>query len=276
MHVRLNVLLDTRDHARHLQDDPVSFVHRFVDPLDAELVGLLSSSLAFGNVKAVRASIARVLLVLGERPARTLASRSELELRASLSGFVHRIYRGADVARMLANAARLQRAHGSLGAFVERSFADHQSDLRRTMSALATELRGNAPSRGLQHLIPDPHAGSACKRLLLYFRWMVRPADGVDLGLWSLPASALVIPVDTHIHRIAQNLRLTDRQTASWRTAEEITNALKRFDASDPVKFDFALCHLGVSRDCPSHRDESRCASCTLQTVCRHWQSTAL
>ncbi len=117
--------------------------------------------------------------------------------------------------------------------------------------------------------MPDPRAGSACKRLLLYVRWMVRPADGVDLGLWPLDPSLLVIPVDTHIHRIGRNLGLTERNDASWRTAEEITAALRHLDAADPVRYDFALCHMGVSRDCPSRRDPAKCEPCVLRPVCR-------
>ncbi len=102
---------------------------------------------------------------------------------------------------------------------------------------------------------------------------MVRPADGVDLGLWPLPTSALLVPLDTHVHRIARNLGLTQRRDASFRTAEEVTAVLRGFDPADPVKYDFALCHLGVSRECPSRPDPERCARCVLRTVCVQWAS---
>jgi len=121
--------------------------------------------------------------------------------------------------------------------------------------------------------VPDPRAGSACKRLLLYVRWMVRPADGVDLGLWPLDPTRLVIPVDTHIHRIARNLGFTERNDASWRTAEEITGALRHLERSDPVRYDFALCHMGVSRDCPSRRDPAKCRPCVLRPVCKAYRA---
>ena len=100
---------------------------------------------------------------------------------------------------------------------------------------------------------------------------MIRPADGVDLGLWPIAPSELVIPVDTHIHRISRNLGLTTRRTATWATAEEITAALRNFDPEDPVKYDFALCHLGVSRDCPSRAEPQKCERCLLQDVCSVW-----
>jgi endonuclease III len=102
---------------------------------------------------------------------------------------------------------------------------------------------------------------------------MVRPADGIDLGLWPVPPSDLVIPVDTHILRISRNLGLTGRRTASWATAEEITAKLRELDPEDPVKYDFALCHLGVSRQCPSSPEHDKCARCVLQEVCGVWSA---
>jgi uncharacterized protein (TIGR02757 family) len=100
---------------------------------------------------------------------------------------------------------------------------------------------------------------------------MVRPADGVDLGLWSVPARVLLCPVDTHIHKLAKNLGFTERNDLSWRTTEEITAALARFDADDPVKYDFALCHMGMLQRCPSRRDPVRCEGCGVRPVCIRW-----
>ena len=106
---------------------------------------------------------------------------------------------------------------------------------------------------------------------MLLLRWMARPADGVDLGLWPIPTEVLLIPVDTHIHKLGKNLGLTRRNDVSWKTAEEITAALRRFDAADPVKYDFSLCHLGMLQRCPSRRDPARCEGCGVKSVCRHW-----
>ncbi|MGF1465350.1 MAG: TIGR02757 family protein [Sandaracinaceae bacterium] len=270
---RLDALLAEADLGAHRAADPVSFVHRYPDPADREVAGLVAALLAFGQVAAVRASVDRALAALGPRPARTVDTALPARLDAALRGFVHRVYRGPHLSGLLARAGAVRRAEGSLGAALAGEVAGAGGDLREGLARLSDRLRGDGAPRGLKHLVPDPRAGSACKRTLLYLRWMVRPADGVDLGLWPLSPAILLIPVDTHVLRISRNLRLTDRTDASWRTAVEITEALRRFDPEDPVKYDFALCHLGVSRACPSRRDPDKCERCVLRSACRHWRS---
>jgi uncharacterized protein (TIGR02757 family) len=271
----LDALLTTFDPAARRVEDPVSFVHRYHEAGDREVVALVAASLAFGNVKAVRASVGRVLATLGPEPARFVDHATPKELRDRLHGFVHRVYRGPDLASLLGRAGRVRRRHGSLGHAMACHLDGAGGDLREGLARFADELRGPRPGPGLAHLVSDPRAGSACKRLLLYLRWMVRPADGVDLGQWPLSPSVLLVPVDTHIHRIGRNLGLTRRATASWRAAEDITASLRRYDPEDPVKYDFALCHLGVSRDCPSQRDTGKCGRCVLRDVCGQWGATA-
>lgn len=271
---RLDALLAGSDFELSRSRDPVEFVHRYSDFRDQEVAGLIASSLAFGNAVAARRSIERVLDALGPNPADFIVGASREKLVTVLRGFVHRIYRGEHLALLLWRAAELMRAEGDLGAAFLRFYTDSQRDFREGMARFADALRGEATDRSMRHLVSDPRAGSACKRLLLYARWMVRPADGVDLGLWPIAPSDLVIPVDTHVHRISRNLGLTSRRTASWVTAEEITAALRRFDPDDPVKYDFALCHLGVSRECPSRPDPLKCAQCVLHDVCEVWTTS--
>lgn len=268
---RLDALLATSGGPARRDADPVGFVHGFSEPADQEIVGLLAAGLAFGNVTSIRRSIARVLDVLGPRPAEEVMRRRESTLRRRLDGFVHRVYRGGHVARMLSRAGAIVRREGSLGACFARHLED-TGELREALARFSDQLRGPDAERGLRHLLSDPRGGSACKRMLLYLRWMIRPADGVDLGLWPVAPAVLVIPVDTHIQKIALNLGLTERKDASWRTAEEITAALRRYDSQDPVKYDFALCHLGVSRACPSRRDEIKCGACVLRPACTRWR----
>ena len=267
----LNGLLASCDLESTRRRDPVDCVHGYDAPRDQEIAGLIAASLAFGNALAAQRSTDRVLAMLGPEPAAVVIGESRADLRKRLRGFVHRIYRGEHLASMLSGAGALCREYGTLGdAFAEFHRAGG-GDFREALARLADALRGKTQSRSLRHLVSDPRAGSACKRLVLYARWMVRPADGIDLGLWPVAPSELLIPVDTHIHRISRNLGLTRRKTASWATAEEITAALREFDPDDPVKYDFALCHLGVSRECPSRPDPVKCERCVLQDVCTVW-----
>jgi len=255
----------------------VSFVHRYESALDREIVGLVASSLAFGNVTTIRAKTGEVLARIGSSPVR--ASADLKVLQEQLRGWKHRVFRGDDVARLIFGAGELQRAHGSLGARFASDWNASGGDLRVAIGAFVTALRAAAglkkhkTRRGPSHLLPSAESKSAMKRFLLYLRWMVRPADGVDLGTWFglVPTSALIIPVDVHIHKLSRNLGLTKHKLPTWDTAVEITRALAEFDPADPVRYDFALCHMGMLQRCPSRRDEKRCEGCPVRPVCIHW-----
>lgn len=254
--------------------DPVGVVHRYGDPQDREIVGLVASAIAFGNVKTIRAKLEDLLGRLGPRPAQ--AADRPVELAARLRTWKHRVFVGQDLARLLAGARAVQRAHGSLGHLFEAELAS-KGDLRDALAAWceairrAGGLRRGGRRRGPSHLLPDPRGSSGSKRLMLYLRWMCRPADGVDLGLWNVDPARLQMPVDVHIHRLARNLGLTRRRALAWRATEEITAALARFDPGDPVGYDFSLCHMGMLQRCPSRRDARLCEGCGVQSVCIHW-----
>lgn len=258
--------------ARPIEADPVVFVHQFSDPRDQELVGLVCASFAFGNIRAAQNKIRSLLSTLleGQQTLHHALDASTLEeAKSSLRTFKHRLYTGDDVAQMLTRARILQKQHRTLGRLFIKLYQDHDENLQRTLAAFCRQLRGDPPhSRGLQHLLADPTKGSSCKRWLLYLRWMIRPKDGIDLGLWDLPTSTLMIPLDAHVFRISQNLGLTQRRTPSWKASSEITNALKQLDKDDPVRYDFSICHLGVSRNCPSRVNDKSCQQCRLKAVC--------
>jgi uncharacterized protein (TIGR02757 family) len=254
--------------------DPVGFAHRYAAAEDRELVALVAACVAFGNVKAIRAKLDDLLLRLGPHPAQ--AADDAVTLHRRLLGWKHRVFRGDDIARLLAGARAVQCAHGSLGARFQTELLARGS-LREALAAWCDAIRDagglsrESARRGPAHLLPDPRGPSGSKRLLLFLRWMVRPADGVDLGLWDVDASRLLIPVDVHIHRLARNLGFTRRRGLSWRTTEEITAALARLDPRDPASYDFSLCHMGMLQRCPSRRDPARCEGCGVKPVCIHW-----
>lgn len=277
----LDAVRDRCDVGARLSADPVSVVHRYVEVLDRELVALVASSVAFGNVKAVRSKLEEVLAVLGAHPSQ--AADDPQGLDRALSGWRHRVFRGQDIARLLVGARRVQRARGSLGAALRWHLggARDPKSLRMALATWCDEIRAaggldrKGRRRGPAHLLPDPRGASGCKRLLLLLRWMCRPNDGVDLGDWDIDPAILLIPVDVHVHRLSRNLGLTRRSAPSWATTEEVTRALARFAPGDPTGYDFSLCHLGMLQRCPSKRDESRCEGCGVKPVCIHWQDRA-
>ncbi len=289
LHVLLDDIRARADLRARRESDPVGFVHRYRTTLDRELVALLAASVAFGNVKAIRAKLAELLERIGPSPSR--AADDPETLFARLETFRHRVYQGEDLARLLVGARRVQRRAGTLGKAFARELANADARglephlaLREALGVFCDAIRGEgglprageedaSGRRGPRHLLADARAGSGAKRLHLFLRWMVRPADGIDLGLWAedVPAARLLMPVDVHIHKLARNVGLTRRKDVSFRTAVEITTALAAFDASDPTRYDFSLCHMGMLQRCPSARDPARCEGCGVKPVCRHW-----
>jgi uncharacterized protein (TIGR02757 family) len=262
-----------------VRSDPVELVHRYSDPLDVEIAGLLCASLAYGRVDLFKPRLSALLEALGPSPAGVARDANPAALLARTADFSYRMTGPRDVACLLYGAGRMLREHGSIGAFFARAYRERKS-VREALAALVDELCAadftpilgqKGPTRRLKHLLPHPSRGSACKRLNLYLRWMVRGPDGVDFGLWDVPAEALVVPLDTHVHRIGRFVGLTARKDLSWKTAEDVTARLRQLDPGDPVRFDFALSHLGISGQCASRRDARRCEGCPLKPICRFW-----
>lgn len=230
-----------------IHPDPLEFVPREGPLLERELVGLLASSLAYGRVGQILRSVGEVLSRLpavGE----LLPGLSRSELDDRLTGFKHRFTTGPELAALLWGARALLEERGSLHAAFAKGVRTGDATVLPALERFVRDLRecGGLPRC---HLLPSPADGSACKRLHLYIRWMVR-ADAVDPGGWdSVSPALLVVPLDTHMHRIALRLGLTRRRTADRRTALEVTEGFRRLRPTDPVRYDFALTRLGIRRE---------------------------
>jgi len=223
-------------------------LYDYACPADREVVALVASSLAYGRVKQILRGVRAVLAVLGRRPAEKLLGVSQADLRRKLGGFKHRFATGRHMAAMLAGAARAIESFGSLeGCFCEGLAASDRTVLP-ALQAFVGRITAAAPGP-CGHLMPDPAKGSACKRLNLMLRWLVR-RDDVDPGGWSaVGAEKLIVPLDTHMHRIARRMGMTERKTADLRTALEVTAAFRRIAPDDPVRYDFALTRTGIRDD---------------------------
>ncbi len=270
--------LARRDWRARTAFDPVRFPRRYKSRADREVAAFIASSLAYGRADVASRTIRAVLDRMGPRPARTIRSAEPAEIDDRLQGIKYRFSRNEDIVLLLRAIGEALRLHGSLEHLFLAGFDGDGTDLRVPLVRFTTFLRTYGAragrkarlSRGFQHLVPDAGNGSAVKRLLLFLRWVVRLDDGIDLGLWSgVPPSSLVIPLDTHVFRIGGYLGLARRRTPGWATAREITDALRRIDPADPLRFDFPLCHLGMSGACPPRPDPEKCAACPLRRACK-------
>lgn len=282
MHRKLKTILDNLYAARsteHLSNDPLSFCHRYPDPRDQDVVGLIAASLAYGNVKIIIRNLETIFSIIGPHPRRFAETFDPAEGLRLFAGFKHRFNDGRDLcALMLAIRTMLSEA-GSVERFFLNGFDSAHQDTGPALDSfthriLAMDYTPVFGSRGIPadsyfpFFFPAPSGGSACKRLCMYLRWMVRPDDGIDLGIWKgISPSQLIIPVDSHIQRIGRYLGLTARKQADWKTAMEITASLAQLNPSDPVKYDFSLCHLGISEGCGKSGGKS-CLTCDIAGVC--------
>lgn len=247
----------------HLAFDPVRFPRRYEDPADREAVALMAALFSYGNVKAIGGYLEDLLGRLGPSPA-TALREGRLPARAPL----YRFQTGRDVRAFLCALGRVLERHGSLEAAFDAGGGAAEERLERTARLVRQEARLATP--GVLHLLPLPSDGSACKRWWMFLRWVVRPDDGLDLGLWScLSPADLRMPVDTHVARIAFALGLTTRKTADRTFAVELTESLRAFCPEDPTRYDFALAHMGISRACLGKRVEAICAECSLRGHCK-------
>ncbi len=262
--------------ADHSTRDPIWTVRRFTDPADQEIVAFLAAALAFGRVQSVIQTVEAVVAVMGDSPAAFVRGFTP-ERAAAFDGLGHRWIRSRDLAALAWQLHQMVRDHGSLEGFFAAGHAASaesvedglESFSRRAMALDLKAIYGRArPVPGVAYFFSRPSSGGACKRLNLFLRWVVR-RDAVDLGLWTAVRPAqLIVPLDTHIIRVGRCLGMTPRVSPGWKMATDVTTTLRRLNADDPVRYDFAMCHLGMMGACGFGSTHSS-ARCPLRAVCR-------
>ena len=259
---RLDELVVTFD-VSTIAPDPLQLVLRYDDPLDQETTGLIAAAFAYGRAETIVANIGAVLAKMRPGPYAYLQSFDAREAMKRFAGFSHRFHKTNDLVAFFQAIANAIREHGSIGALFEKCYDANDADIAPSLTRFVGALGADG------YLTSSPEDGSACKRMNLYLRWMVR-RTAPDLGLWTFVDPAkLVMPLDTHVHRIANFLGLTDRKSGDWKTARALTDKLARFDAADPVRYDFALCRLGILDLCSRRQKKENCDVCLLRDVCR-------
>lgn len=272
LHERLEELVERFDIAT-IAPDPLQLVLRYRDPLDQEVAGLIAAAFAYGRADIIVANIGGVLEAMPPSPHAYVADFDRGDAERRFAGFVHRFHKTADLVLFLERIAAIVREYGSLGGLFRSCYHERDRDIGPSLARFASAIAGDgltaAEAKKIGYLVSSPEQGSACKRMNLYLRWMVRRTVP-DVGVWTfVDPSKLVMPVDTHIHRIATFLGLTDRKSSDWKTARAITSRLAAFDAADPIRYDFALCRLGILDLCSRKRRKENCDVCLLRDACK-------
>lgn len=233
-----------------LNTDPVQCVHHFSSPRDREIAGLVTSALAYGRAEIIIRNCEWVFGKTGLKIAEFVTETDYSEKKKVFKGFKHRFNDHIDLSALLECISVVLKEYGTIeNLFSEPGSCSVKESLNhstRFFKELGEKLIGSR-KKSFEYLFPSPESGSACKRMNMYLRWMVRLDDSIDFGIWkNFSPSNLIIPVDTHIASIATTLGLTRRKSADWQMAQQVTRALRRIDPCDPVRFDFSLCRVGM------------------------------
>lgn len=244
---QLEQLYDFYNQRQYVHPDPLEVLYDYHRIEDREIVGLIAAGLAYGRVAQILVSIRKALQIIGENPHEYIMRNTPERIRHDFSSFKHRFTTGCEMAELLIGMQAVLSEFGSLEASFRHYFSSTDATIIPALTGFVAEL-SHTFSTPCNSLLCCPSRGSACKRLFLFMRWMTR-RDNIDPGGWDIPASHLVVPLDTHMHRIARALHLTARKQADLKTALEVTQAFKKINSFDPVRYDFALTRLGIRQD---------------------------
>lgn len=241
---KLNSLYRKYNRREYVHPDPLEFLYEYENPHDREIVGMVASTLAYGRVAQILKSVRKVLDKMGASPSVFLDGVSPKKLSSSLADFKHRFTTGEHMTSLLLGIRGAVREYGSLNECFVSGLARSDDNILSALEQFVAKVACNSG-----YLVPSPSRGSACKRLNLFLRWMVRK-DRVDPGGWQdIPKRLLIVPLDTHMATIGRGLGLSERKSADMKMAIEITQAFSQYCPSDPVKYDFALTRFGIRDD---------------------------
>ncbi len=272
----LNRFYREYDFRERLGHDPIEFPHRYSDPEDIEVAGFVAACFAYGKIGLFKPVIEKILAPGGGHPSAYFTNFTLRNNSRDFKDIRYRFNTEKDILCFLYMLSQTLKKWGSLKSLFSHYYGPDHHDIRTALDGfvhyfLTIDTRpvykDNIKPAGLTQLFPAPTKGSACKRMNLFLRWMVRRKD-IDCGVWEkIPPSKLIIPLDTHIAKISRCLGLTDRTASDWKTASEITDSLRSFDSEDPLKYDFALCHQGISGLCKGEKSVESCSCCTFFTA---------
>lgn len=223
--------------------DPVTVLYRYNDPSDQEVAALIASALSYGRVAQILKSTDYILKQL-DPPYNAVKNCTERSLRFCFHGFKHRFTTENDLVYTLLGIKEVLNSYHSIHDLFLLNYKKESKNYLH--SQIETIKILNQFFSGNNSLLPNPEKGSACKRINMFLRWMIRN-DEIDLGIWNdLPASKLIVPLDIHMHNICKSLKITGSKNANIKTAIEITDYFAKISPDDPVKYDFSLTRIGI------------------------------
>ncbi|MFI3316210.1 MAG: TIGR02757 family protein [Rikenellaceae bacterium] len=229
-----------------IEHDPISIPHRFSAVEDIEIAGLFASTIAWGNRKAIVKSAGRMMEYMDNAPYDFVCNATDKDLQ-TLQSYVHRTFNGSDLTDFVVAIRSICDEYDSIGKLMVQLYSDSKS-VPSLLSNFRARFLLSSHNPHCEKHISSIDKGAACKRLNMYLRWMVRrDNNGVDFGIWDeIPMSALYLPLDVHSGNVARALGLLERKQSDWKAVDQVTRALREFDADDPVKYDFALFGAGI------------------------------
>lgn len=255
----LDRLYNTYDFRERILHDPIEFPHQYKRQEDIETSGFIASCFAYGRVELFKPVVGKILSMMGKSPYDFLLGFNLKRHENLFLGIKYRFNKNADIICLLYVLSKVLKRYKRLENLFKLHYWNDDQNIGIGLTGFVESLLStdtspvygrNIKPNGFLQFFPSPQKGSACKRMNLFLRWMIRDRD-IDFGIWKeIPKNKLIIPLDTHIMRISKCLGFTKKSSQDWRMAIEITEALKRFDAEDPLKYDFALCNQGISKIC--------------------------
>lgn len=266
----LDSLYESYDFKERIIYDPIEFPHQYERNEDIEVSAFISSIFAYGKVELFKPIVEKIHSIIGKSPYDFIRNFNILKHKGFFRGLKYRFNKEDDIICLIFALSEVIKKYGSLKSLFYSFYSPSDEDIKKGLSGFLNSFLSidtykvygkNIKPKGFLQFFPSIDKGSACKRMNLFLRWMVRDRD-IDFGLWKkIKKDKLIIPLDAHIARISRCIGLTNRTSQDWKTAKEITQSLKRLDPEDPLKYDFSLCHQGISKICSIEN----CSNCFLR-----------
>lgn len=228
-----------------IETDPMQIPKNFSGKENIEIAGFLTATIAWGNRQSIIKNATKLMALMAYEPHDFVVNHSSSDLK-TLEKFVHRTFNGNDCVYFIRSLKNIYQKHGGLQTVFELGFRK-ENQVKSALTEFHKVFFEITGERSRKH-VSNVDKGASAKRLNMYLRWMVRnDKSGVDFGLWrGIPQSELLLPLDVHTGNVARKLGLLQRKSNDWKAVEEVTQTLRQFDPTDPIKYDFALFGLGA------------------------------